>query len=787
MSIPERFERLLQSFVPPGVFDAHAHLFPGPDAPPSVLHCLDGLDDSSNLVTAEVYTRHVQSWMGDRTPRAGLFFGFPGKAVDFRQANRFVAEQARMLPGSRALMLIRPGDDPVAVEVELREGGFAGFKVYHVYATRADTFNAALDEFLPEWAWELADRHRLAIMLHIVRARALADEENQRYIREHAQRYPDARLILAHAGRGFCGRHTVEGISAVRGLDNVFFDTSAICEPPAFEVVLRKCGPTRLLFGTDFPVSEMLGRCVSIDDGFLWLDSTANVWENSAFAQPTRVGLESLLALQQACRTERLNDRDIERIFRENARELFGTDHTAPDRPDAPGTAATGDPSRRDVQAVYTEAKQLIPGGTQLLSKRPEMFAPDQWPAYYREARGCEVVDFDERPFIDMTHCGVGSCLLGYADPDVVDAVVRRVQLGSMCTLNNPEEVELARLLIDLHPWAEQVRYCRTGGEAMAMAVRIARAATGRDRVAFCGYHGWSDWYLSANLPESSQADGNDRLQGHLLPGLEPAGVPTGLSGTALPFNFQQIDELRAHVRDHGGNLAAVVMEPTRSVHPQPGFLEDVRQICDDCGAALVFDEITTGWRLHLGGVHLKYGVSPDVVVFAKALGNGHPMAAVLGRSRIMQAAQTSFISSTYWTEGVGPTAALAAVRKMQTVDVPAHVERIGDRFRHGWQTLGQEHGVPATATGHPALLHLGFDHPEAAALGTLLTVRMLQRGYLTGSGFYPTWAHHERHVDRYFKAAEPVFAELAQAVVAGDIRQRIGGPVRHGGFARLT
>ncbi len=433
---------------------------------------------------------------------------------------------------------------------------------------------------------------------------------------------------------------------------------------------------------------------------------------------------------------------------------------------------------------LYRLAKSLIPGGTQLLSKRPEMFAPEQWPAYYREARGCEIVDVNGRRWVDMSIMGVGSCLLGYNDPDVTAAVVRRVEAGSMATLNNPEEVELARLLVRLHPWAEQVRYARTGGEAMAVAVRIARARTGRARVAFCGYHGWHDWYLAANRSSRGEADS---LKDHLLPGLDPGGVPSQLAGTALPFAYNDLDRLAAIVGEHGRELAAVVMEPTRSVDPDPGFLEGVRELCDSSGAVLVFDEITAGWRLALGGSHLRYGVAPDVAVFAKAIGNGHPMAAVIGRADAMQAAQQSFISSTYWTEGVGPAAALATLGKMERVDVPGHVAAVGNRFRDGLAAIARRHGVGLKLAGHPAITTLAFDHPEPPALQTLLTVRMLDQGILAGSGFYATLAHRAEHVDAYLEAADAIFAELAEAIGQGDAAARIDGPVRHSGFQRLA
>ena len=438
------------------------------------------------------------------------------------------------------------------------------------------------------------------------------------------------------------------------------------------------------------------------------------------------------------------------------------------------------DPVSR-TQALYQDAKRLIPGGTQLLSKRPELFAPDQWPAYYSSASGCEVTDLDGRRYLDFTHNGVGACLVGYANPTVVAAVIQRIQRGSMSSLNCPEEVELARRLIGLHPWAEQVRYARSGGEALAIAARLVRAATGRDRIAFCGYHGWSDWYLAANL----QAD--RALDGHLLPGLHPRGVPRGLQGTAVPFTYNRLDELAQIMRTQGAEIAGVIMEPTRNTPPAPGFLEGVRQLCDEHGARLVFDEVTTGFRFCLGGAHLQFGVQPDLAVFAKALGSGHPVGAIIGRASTMQAAQETFVSSTYWTEGVGTTAALATIDICESQDVAGHVRRIGTQFQTLCQSLAERTQVPLKVGGYPALTTLSFTHPEAAALLTLFTVRMLQRGFLAGGAFYPTLAHSEEHLDQFAAAAEPVFQELKSAIDAGEIEQRIGGPVKQSGFARLT
>jgi glutamate-1-semialdehyde 2,1-aminomutase len=196
-------------------------------------------------------------------------------------------------------------------------------------------------------------------------------------------------------------------------------------------------------------------------------------------------------------------------------------------------------------QELYRKARRLVPGATQLFGKRAELYLPEHWPAYYSRAKGCRIWDIDNNEYLDFTMCGIGTSVLGYADPDVEQAVITAIQSGNMTTLNCPEEIELAELLCELHPWAEKVRYARTGGEIMAVAVRIARAATGRDKIAFCGYHGWHDWYLAVNL---GSVDG---LSGHLLPGLEPRGVPSGLRGTMFPFNYNKIDELIYIVIDH--------------------------------------------------------------------------------------------------------------------------------------------------------------------------------------------------------------------------------------------
>ncbi len=430
---------------------------------------------------------------------------------------------------------------------------------------------------------------------------------------------------------------------------------------------------------------------------------------------------------------------------------------------------------------LYKKARRRIPGGTQLLSKRPEMFLPEQWPSYYSRAKGVEIWDLDGKKYIDMAYCGIGACVLGFADPDVDNAVHAAIDSGSMATLNCPEEVELADLLCELHPWADMVRYARTGGEAMAIAVRIARARTGRDKVAFCGYHGWHDWYLAANLAEE------DALDGHLLPGLEPAGVPRGLLGTALPFCYNRIDELEAIVLAYGDELAAIVMEPVRNHDPEPGFLERIREIATEIRAVLIFDEVTSGWRLNTGGVHLVYGVMPDIAVFGKAISNGYPMAAIIGVEDVMQAAQSSFISSTYWTERVGPAAALATIRKHQRCNVSKHLIEVGKRIQSGWRLAADGAGLAIGIIGIPPLSHFSFDYENSQAIHTLFTQLMLDRGFLATKAFYATYAHQDCHVQSYLEAVDETFALIAKAIERDEVEELLEGPVAHSGFRRLA
>jgi glutamate-1-semialdehyde 2,1-aminomutase len=430
-------------------------------------------------------------------------------------------------------------------------------------------------------------------------------------------------------------------------------------------------------------------------------------------------------------------------------------------------------------QKLWKRAKRVIPGGNMLLSKRAEMFLPEHWPAYFSKAKGCKIWDLDNNEYTDMFIMGVGTNILGYGHPEVDDAVRATIAAGNMSTFNCPEEVYLAERLIELHPWADMVRFARTGGEADAVATRIARAATGKDKVAICGYHGWHDWYLAANLGDEKN------LAGHLLPGLEPKGVPSALRGSVLPFNYNRIDELENLLSNH--DVGAIMLEVSRNQGPVDDFLQKVRRLATSRGIVLIFDECTSGFRQTDGGLHKMYGVDPDMAMFGKAMGNGYAITAVIGRREIMEAAQTTFISSTFWTERIGPTAALKTLEVMQRVASWEQITATGLSITARWQALARKYELDITTSGLPALTGFLFNSPQALAYKTLLTQEMLAKGYLAGTSVYVCTEHAPAVVDGYFEALEPVFELINECEQGRDVMDLLKGPICHAGFNRLA
>jgi len=429
---------------------------------------------------------------------------------------------------------------------------------------------------------------------------------------------------------------------------------------------------------------------------------------------------------------------------------------------------------------MQKRAKSRIPGMSQLLSKRPDMFAPGVWPGYFSKAKGAEVWDLDGNRYIDMSISGIGANVLGYADPDVDAAVIEAIKAGSSSSLNCPEEVELAELLCEIHPWAQMVRFARTGGEAMAVAVRIARAHTKKDKIAFCGYHGWHDWYLAANLGTENA------LGDHLISGLNPLGVPKNLQGTSLPFRYNHLDELENIVKSTPEGLAAIVMEPIRNEQPRPGFLEGVRILADKIGAVFIFDEISSGFRLNSGGAHLLFKTIPDMAVFSKAMGNGYPIAAIIGKSKAMEAAQDTFISSTMWTERTGPAAAIATINKHIKFNVADHLVSLGRQIQEGWNSAASKNGLNIRTGGIPPLSHFSFEYENSLSMKALFVQLMLKKGFLASTLYYAMHAHSEECVKFYLNAVNEAFSKLAEIVKKGSLDKFNVKPAT-AGFKRLT
>ncbi len=431
---------------------------------------------------------------------------------------------------------------------------------------------------------------------------------------------------------------------------------------------------------------------------------------------------------------------------------------------------------------IYQRARQLIPGTTQLISRRPTRAALGFSPIYAESASGCRITDVDGNEFIDWSSA-VGPIILGYANPVVDEAGKAQIDKGSVYSIVHESSVELAELLVRLVPSAEMVRYAKGGGEACTVAVRIARGVTGRDKVLFSGYHGWHDWYLAANL-------GEERLAGHLFNGIDPIGVPQGLEGTAMPFEYGDLDQLEDLLRANDSEVAAIIMEPMRTELPPEGYLEGVRALADRYGVVLIFDEVSCGWRISLGGVQQVAGVTPDLTVFAKAMSNGYPMAAVVGRRAVMEPVSRMFISSAYWDDNVGITAALATIRELERIDAPALFEGLGASFRERVDAAARQTGCPARCVGVAAHPRIQFDctASQASKVATLFVQENARNGVILSGGFFFNAAHEDAEaLDRTEAAVRKSFAVIADGLQRDCLDDLIECELVEESFRRLV
>lgn len=452
-----------------------------------------------------------------------------------------------------------------------------------------------------------------------------------------------------------------------------------------------------------------------------------------------------------------------------------------------PSTPTTALPAQTDRVArsmqMYARALELIPGGTQLISRRPTRYACGVSPVYSQRAKGARFWDVDGNEYIDWVS-GIGAIILGYADPVVDDAVREQISLGAVTSVSHELELELAEELVRRIPCAEMVRYAKCGGEACAIAVRIARGATGRDKVLFCGYHGWHDWYLAANLTAE------ESLNSHLFPGIEPIGVPRALAGTALPFAYGDLPGLGQLLDDHRGQVAAVILEPLRSSEPPAGYLAGVAQLARQAGAVLIFDEVSTGFRLADDGAQSYVGVTPDMAVFAKSISNGYPMAAVVGRREIMAPAARMFIYSTYWSDAIGMRAALTTLKEISRRDTPGYLWRYGTELQRRINEVAAASGLPVRCGSLAVHPHLTFDIPSAdtqALLGTIFIQEMAKRGCHGYTSFYLNGAQQTEELEQTVAAAAESFGLLAQGLADDNLNAMLECVPRQEIFRRLV
>ena len=432
---------------------------------------------------------------------------------------------------------------------------------------------------------------------------------------------------------------------------------------------------------------------------------------------------------------------------------------------------------------LYQKALQLVPGGTHLYGKRSEFHASGVWPAYVARAEGGHFWDVDGNEFIDY-NLGAGPVMLGHAFPPVIEAVQRQLPLGQLYATSSPLELELARLIIELVPCAEMVRYARSGGEACAVAVRIARSYSRRDKVLFCGYHGWHDWYISANLADS------ETLNDHLRPGIDPLGVPAALAGTAMPFEYNDIDSLKAALDANRGEVACIIIEPARTFQPENGYLHKVRDIADEYGVVLIFDETVTGFRYSRGGAQEHFGVTPDMGVFGKAIGNGFPLTCVAGKGDVMMACKDSFISSCFWGETTSLAAGVAAVTFIRDNPVIEHIWSIGQGIVDGVDAAAKELGISMRFPGKPCNASVRFDIDDPAlakGISTLWEQELLRRGICADGMFYICYSHTREDVERTVEAGTEALQVVKRAIDAGDASGYLRSAETEVGFKRMV
>lgn len=413
---------------------------------------------------------------------------------------------------------------------------------------------------------------------------------------------------------------------------------------------------------------------------------------------------------------------------------------------------------------LYDYALSVIPGGNTLFSKRSELHLPEKWPAYFTKARETYVWDLNGKKYLDF-FCAVGTSILGYSNRKVNSSVMKNIKKGNMTSLNCPEEVYLAKKIIKHHPWSSMAKFTRGGGEANAVAIRIARANTERKNIAFCGYHGWHDWYLSANI------NSKNNLNQHLMPGINYDGIPKNLRNTSFPFPYNNFEYLSKLIVKK--NIGIIKMEVSRNIKPEKKFLKNIRDICNKKKIILIFDECTSGYRENMGGIHLQYKIYPDIAIFGKSLGSGYAINSIIGKKAIMKKSENTFISSTFWGERIGYTAALASISEFERLKVFKKINKNGKNVKKIWLNLSKKYNIPLKIMGSDAIPSFEFVNNHLLNK-TYLTQEMLKNKILATNLVYINIFHDQKNTIQYAKVLDKIFNDISKKNIKKKITSKV-------------
>lgn len=405
-------------------------------------------------------------------------------------------------------------------------------------------------------------------------------------------------------------------------------------------------------------------------------------------------------------------------------------------------------------------AEKIIPAGTQTFSKGPTQYVQGVAPVYLQSGQGSHVLDVDGNDYIDYV-MGLGPITLGYCYPRVDEAIRRQLEEGITFSLMHPLEVELSELLVDLIPCAEMVRFGKNGSDATAGAVRVARAYTGREKIACGGYHGWQDWYIGTTTRDK--------------------GVPRSTKELTIPFEYNNIESLWRIFAENKDEIAAVIMEPIIIAEPEDNFLQEVKELTHKNGAILIFDEIVTGFRIALGGAQEYYGVTPDLATFGKGMANGMPISALVGRGEIMKEFNEAFYSFTFGGEALSLAAAMATIEEMKEKDVIGHLWKQGEKLTNGYNELAQAFGLIDYTKciglpDHSAFYFVDTEGKESLEMKSLFQQELLKRGILTIGVHVICFSHSDKDVAQTLEAYGDAMRVLRQAVDEGDIEKYLEG-----------